>query len=188
MPKGITQHQVNAAAEMILGTGSNPTVEKVRRALGTGSPNTVARMLSVWRNQFGERLRGIGAPPEVPGPVAQAMSELWQLATRHAEDAEADRVAKERAALEASCEQLTRSCEALEARLEASKAEVGRAQAVRELAEHACTMLDGQLQDSHALLADVMQERDALRARCGQQAGELEELRATLERIQRGSA
>jgi len=34
MPRGITQNQVNAAADAILGTGENPTVEKVRAELG----------------------------------------------------------------------------------------------------------------------------------------------------------
>ena len=55
MPRGITQDQVNAA-DAILGTGENPTVEKVRAELGTGSPNTVTRMLDVWRGHLGERL------------------------------------------------------------------------------------------------------------------------------------
>jgi hypothetical protein len=55
MPRGITQDQVNAA-DTILGTGENPTVEKVRAELGTGSPNTVTRMLDVWRGHLGERL------------------------------------------------------------------------------------------------------------------------------------
>ena len=44
MPRGITQDQVNAAADALLGAGENPTVEKVRAALGTGSPNTVTRI------------------------------------------------------------------------------------------------------------------------------------------------
>lgn len=45
MPRGITQDQVNAAADAILGASENPTVEKVRIELGTGAPNTVTRML-----------------------------------------------------------------------------------------------------------------------------------------------
>lgn len=180
MPKGITQNQVSAAAEAILGTGANPTVERVRKALGTGSPNTIARMLGVWRSQFGARLRGIGAPSEMPGPVAQAMSELWRLAAVHAERSLEVRVAAERAPLEASQAQLTRRCEELEAKLDALNLGIGRAQTARELAEHACTTLDGQLQDSHALISDLMQQRDALRVRCEQQAEELKELRTKL--------
>lgn len=76
MPRGITQYQVNAAADAILGTGENPTVEKIRAALGTGSPNTVTRMLDAWRGQLGERLRQLSALPDMPNPVGQAMMEL----------------------------------------------------------------------------------------------------------------
>jgi hypothetical protein len=49
MARGITQDQVNEAARSILTTGERPTVERVRIALGTGSPNTVTRMLDAWR-------------------------------------------------------------------------------------------------------------------------------------------
>lgn len=102
MPRGITQDQVNAAADAILGAGENPTVEKVRTELGTGSPNTVTRMLDVWRGQLGERLRQLSALPDLPAPVGQAMMTLWQLATEHASQAIAGRFAEERAALEAT--------------------------------------------------------------------------------------
>lgn len=40
-----------------------------------------------------------------------------------------------------------------------------RAQAARDLAEHACATLDGQLQDSHALRADLVQQCDRLKTR-----------------------
>lgn len=56
MPRGITQDQVDAAADAILGAGGNLTVEKVRATLGTGSPNTVTRMLDTWRSGLAERL------------------------------------------------------------------------------------------------------------------------------------
>lgn len=49
MARGITQDQVNRAADAIMAAGENPTVEKVRAELGTGSPNTVTRMLDTWR-------------------------------------------------------------------------------------------------------------------------------------------
>lgn len=178
MPRGITQEQVDKAADAILGTGKNPTVEKVRAALGTGSPNTVTRMLDVWRNQFAERLRRLSALPEMPTPVGQTMVELWQLAIEHAERTLASRFADERVALETTTEvQLAKEREAMEARLQAAKAEVAHAQAARDLAEHACATLDGQLQDSHALRANLVEERDRLQSICERQAEELRQLR-----------
>ena len=181
MPRGITQEQVNKAADSILASGKNPTVEKIRASLGTGSPNTITRMLDAWRNQFGQRLHRLSSLPDVPSPVGQTMVELWRLAIEHAERALASRFADERAALEAALEaQLTREREAFETRLQAANAEVAHARTARDLAEHACATLDGQLQDSHALRADLVQERDRLQSICDRQAEELKQLRASI--------
>jgi chromosome segregation ATPase len=181
MPRGITQDQVNQAADAILAAGENPTVEKVRTALGTGSPNTVTRMLDVWRGQLGERLRQLSALPEVPGPVGQAMMELWRLAIERAEEALASRFAGERTALEAAHVQLAQEREAWETRLLAAEENVARAKTTRDLAEHACATLDSQLQDSHALRADLIQQRDRLQGVCDRQAEELRQLRAQID-------
>lgn len=61
-------------------------MEKVRVELGTGSPNTITRMLDAWRSQLGDRLRQLSALPEVPDSVGKAMFELWRLAADHALD------------------------------------------------------------------------------------------------------
>lgn len=188
MPRGITQDQVNAAADAILGTGENPTVEKVRAELGTGSPNTVTRMLDAWRNQLGERLRQLSALPELPTPVGQAMMGLWQLATEHASQAIAGRFAEERAALEAARSALATERQDWSARLEAAETDRARALAAKDLAEHACATLDAQLQDSHALRADLAQQRDRLQVQCDQLTVELQGLRAQLAEQQQAAA
>jgi len=180
MPRGITQEQVNAAADAILGAGENPTVEKVRAELGTGSPNTVTRMLDVWRGQLGERLRQLSALPDLPTPVGQAMTTLWQLATNHASQAIAGRFEEERAALEVARNALETERQEWAARLENAETDRARAQAARDLAEHACATLDAQLQDSHALRADLTQQRDRLQALCDQLSAEVQGLRAQL--------
>jgi len=181
MPRGITQEQVNEAADAILSAGENPTVEKVRAELGTGSPNTVTRMLDAWRGQLGERLRRLSALPEVPGPMGQAMIELWRLAIEHAESALAGRFAVERTALEVAQAQLAQEREAWETHLRAAEVDVARAQAARDLAEHACARLDSQLQDSHALRTDLLQQRDRLQCVNDGQAEELRQLRVQID-------
>lgn len=188
MPRGITQDQVNAAADAILGAGENPTVEKVRAALGTGSPNTVTRMLDAWRSQLGERLRQLSALPDVPAPVGQAMVTLWQLATDHASQAIAGRFAAERAGLEAARNALTTERQDWTARLEAAETERARTHAAKDLAEHACATLDAQLQDSHALRADLAQQRDRLQAQSDQLSAELQGLRGQLAEQQQVAA
>jgi len=46
---GITFEQVAAAADALVGQGKQPTIKAVREELGTGSPNTVHRHLTAWR-------------------------------------------------------------------------------------------------------------------------------------------
>jgi len=101
MRTGITQEQVNAAADALIAAGENPTVEKIRTALGTGSPNTITRMLDLWRTQLGHRLQQVIALPEVPGDVGRLMQELWRLAVEHATQQAAARLIEERATLAA---------------------------------------------------------------------------------------
>lgn len=69
MPRGITQDQVNQAADAITAAGERPTVERIRAHLGTGSPNTVTRMLDVWRQGLAERLQQASLLPELPGEM-----------------------------------------------------------------------------------------------------------------------
>lgn len=184
MARGITQDQVNAAAEAILGAGENPTVEKVRAELGTGSPNTVTRMLEAWRSQLGERLRQLSALPEVPSPVGQAMLELWRLAAEHAERALEGRFAQERALLDAAQAQLAQERETWEVRLQAAETHAAQAQAARDLAEHACNTLDSQLQDSHALRADLVVQRDRIQAISDLQSTQAQALRVQFDENQ----
>jgi chromosome segregation ATPase len=184
MARGITQDQVNEAADAILAAGENPTVEKVRAELGTGSPNTITRMLDAWRSQLGERLRQLTTLPEVPSSVGQAMIELWRLATKHAEHVLEGRFADERAALAAAQTQLAQEREHWDARLQTAETQVAQAQTARDLAEHACRTLDGQLQDSHALRADLVLQRDRLQDQCDQQSGQIQALRAQLDNNQ----
>ena len=74
MARGITQDQVNAAADALVTAGERPTVEKIRAQLGTGSPNTVTRMLDTWRGALATRLSQVLALPEVPADVGQAFT------------------------------------------------------------------------------------------------------------------
>lgn len=184
MRTGITQDQVNLAADTILAAGENPTVEKVRAELGTGSPNTITRMLDIWRGQLGERLRQLSALPEVPEPVGQVMMELWRLAAAHAERTLEGRFASDRVAIEAARTQLARERESWEARLEAAETTAAQARAARDLAEHVCATLDGQLQDSHALRADLVQQRNRLQDQCDQNAVLTQALRDQLDEYQ----
>ncbi len=98
--EGISYEQVAAAADALVGAGQQPSIRNVREALGTGSPNTVHRHLTTWRqarpvaqgaayelpadlvNSFGRELaRGAAAArAEVESELVQAQQEAAELA------------------------------------------------------------------------------------------------------------
>lgn len=176
MRTGITQEQVNAAADALVAAGDRPTVEKVRAAMGTGSPNTVTRMLDIWRSGLAERLQNVLHLPELPPEAGQAMTTLWQLAVDHAERLLQARMAADRAALAANEARLVEERAHWTATLADAEAAVAQARTRQELAEHTCANLDSQLRDSHALREDLLQQRDRLQAMADRQTGELEAL------------
>jgi hypothetical protein len=73
-PRGVQEHQVWAAADMLLTEGLRPTIERVRQKLGGGSPNTVSPMLERWFATLATRLtKGPGAAPTNAANVAVAV-------------------------------------------------------------------------------------------------------------------
>lgn len=81
--RGVQQAEVSGAADALLAQGLRPTVERVRRQLGRGSPNTVSPMLETWFAGLAPRL-GVSASetnidPQ-PAELRQAMDTLWQRA------------------------------------------------------------------------------------------------------------
>jgi hypothetical protein len=178
MRRGITQEQVNAAADALVAAGDKPTVEKVRAALGTGSPNTVTRMLDTWRGGLAERLQNVLQLPELPPEAGQAMTALWRLAVAHAERLVQARLAEDRAALSAREARLREERVRWIAILAEAETMVAQERTRQELAEHACANLDSQLRDSHALREDLIQQRDRLQTMVDRERNELEALYA----------
>ena len=100
MRQGVTAEQIKAAADAIAAEGQSPTIRAVRERLGTGSPNTIQRHLSQWResrpqvtqaayelpaelaNSFGRELRrgAEAATAELRAELAQAHVEATDLA------------------------------------------------------------------------------------------------------------
>lgn len=48
---GITYDQVDDAISKLIESNINPTIQNIRTHLGTGSPNTIHRHLSTWREK-----------------------------------------------------------------------------------------------------------------------------------------
>jgi chromosome segregation ATPase len=83
---GIRYEEVQAAAETLLGRGLNPTIQRVRELLGTGSNTTISEHLKNWQQQLAETPKVI-LPPAIPEAVAAALDAFWKIAVHHAEAA-----------------------------------------------------------------------------------------------------
>jgi plasmid replication DNA-binding protein KfrA len=76
---GITYDEVAKTAEDILTAGENPTIERVRRVLGTGSNSTIAKYLQNWRSErLLESRQKIAAKNTAPDAVNAAVAHVWE--------------------------------------------------------------------------------------------------------------
>lgn len=178
MPKGITQEQVNKVADALVAAGENPTVEKIRAQLGTGSPNTVVRMLDAWRSTLAQRMHDVLTLPEVPSEIGQAFVGLWRLALTHANTLATEALAHEQNALFAAQTSLAQERKVWEIAL--SEAQSNIADCTARLAN-----VDVQLTERQALVdqleaqrLDLLQQRDRLQYQLEQERSELDGLRA----------
>lgn len=77
--RGISQVDVDGAADRLLRQGERPTVEKVRSLIG-GSPNTIIPLLDAWWRRLASRIKARpDALSRVPLQVAHAVEALFML-------------------------------------------------------------------------------------------------------------
>src|SRR6202451_2641379 len=80
-PRGVSFGDVSHAADVLLRAGERPTVEKIRAAIGSGSPNTVGPLLDAWWKRLSTRLdAGPAAFHRLPESVAHVAEALWMQA------------------------------------------------------------------------------------------------------------
>lgn len=179
MRKGITQDQVNAAADALVVAREKPTVERIRAQLGTGSPNTVLRMLETWRGALAQRLQDVMQLPEMPTEVGQAAATLWKQALIHAEAITKERLTSEFNALSQAQADLADERAQWMVTLESARAEIVAAVQARDQTQirldeqqRLIALLERQA-DEHGQQHDLLQaqyetlqaDRDALRQR-----------------------
>jgi hypothetical protein len=117
MARGITQLQVDVAADALLQRGERPTIEKVRAELGTGSPNTLTRLLEAWWAGLSERLAAQARAnvPGLPESVQRAIMTLWSEATLAARIVAQAEIAERESQAIARCDEAQRTMDALAA-------------------------------------------------------------------------
>ncbi|MDD5113842.1 MAG: DNA-binding protein [Methylobacter sp.] len=185
---GITYDQVAAEADAIIGEGQQPTINAVRDRIGTGSPNTVHRHLTVWR---AARPQATATAPELPASLTSAIateiertaasaraeieSKLVQAQTEAVElssvgealEAERDELIEQVAVLTTERDTLAGKAEQQAADIKAQAERIEREQQAAEAAR-----VD---------LAKVQLKIESSAERLVEQASEIERLRATLE-------
>lgn len=166
--RGVQQDEIWAAADALLKDGLRPTIERVRQKMGRGSPNTVSPMLEAWFASLGPRLGVMSAPEQagdLPAPVWQAMTQLWDTALMSTREQAAQELAKsrqlltdERTALELQKAQLAREAQSFSDRQAAldKAADISRAHIID---------LNARLTESHTRMARREGEIDDLRVR-----------------------
>lgn len=168
MARGITQDQVSAAADALVTAGERPTVEKIRAQLGTGSPNTVIRMLDTWRGALATRLSQVLALPDVPADVGRAFIEVWRLAVAQAGSLAQTALAHEQNALLAAQSSLTQERKLWEIALAEAQAQAQNADQAREVAETRLADIQRLVEQQAGQLAELMQQRDGWQQRAKQ--------------------
>lgn len=188
---GITQTQVNEAADALLRGGERPTIERVRQALGTGSPNTLVRLLEEWWSDLGRRLDAQAAKmslPDAPEPVVAAASQLWLAAVEHAQGLAKSAIADEVAALASERAAMAERERQRDAELVATIAATQTALEAQASAETRLADIE-RLSHSLALQRDDLQtQRDAATTERDVLSRRLAEARESHEQAQREAA
>ena len=176
MTRGITQADVFAAADHLLAAGERPTVERIRSALGSGSPNTVIRYLDAWWADAGHRLKAKAALPDMPSPVAELATALWAQAIDAASQVAEGEVAQVRAELAAERAQI-------EAQQVARTAEVQHLADALSRAEQTVTAQATQLEAWRSRANDWDSERERMLAEAARLVAVSSQDRAALDAL-----
>ncbi|HDZ53441.1 hypothetical protein LCGC14_0043860 [marine sediment metagenome] len=87
-PTFVNEFSVAAAAENLLLGGKKPTIEAVRKELGTGSKRTISPLLEKWhaRTNRAAKRAALEVPKELRESSTQLIGRLWCLALEHVRD------------------------------------------------------------------------------------------------------
>lgn len=169
--RGVGAADVDRVADALLRQGERPTVEKVRGALGTGSPNTINPLLDAWWKRLSSRLdAGPAALHRLPESVAHVAEALWMQALDEARRrAMLEQARTQRAALELQS--------SLEVRSHVLSLREGELDSRLKERERAIQGLEDRLREVLILLRKEQASGEAAQARASQLAQDLARLR-----------
>lgn len=137
----VNQESVNATCEKLVQAGQKPTLAAVRDSLGEGSFSTLAKMVRDWKAGRGDVARVEVVAVSVPDVVATAggklLAEVWTLAEKMA----GERLAAERAEMEAAKAEMGGELEAAYAEMEMLREQLAKAHKETEIETSAVKFL-----------------------------------------------
>ena len=187
MARGITQEQVNDAIERLLQSGERPTIERVRATLGTGSPNTLTRMLDIWWQGLHERLtaqRRSAAIPDAPGAVVHAASALWNTAVQAAGEAVERDLGQTREALNAQRLALEGEKQVMAAALAAAQEAQSHAEQARQDTQVRLGDMQRLVDQQSSQIADIQTRLTAADSRAAELSSQLQHAEAARAKTQ----
>lgn len=180
---GVTQNQVNRAADALLQAGERPTIERIRAALGTGSQSTLMRLLDSWWSDVGQRLSAQEAKlalPGAPASVIDAASALWTTAVQQAQALADASQASARKELAAQTQALSEREAEIRGALTQAQETSADAHKARVLAETRLLDIERLAAQQAAQLADLQRQRDQL---LGERDSAVQRLTAASEQL-----
>lgn len=129
----VNQESVNATCEKLVQAGQKPTLAAVRDSLGEGSFSTLAKMVRDWKAGRGDvagvEVVAVSVPDVVATAGGKLLAEVWALA----EKAAGERLATERAEMEAAKAEMAAELEAAYAEMEALREQLAKAHQETEI-------------------------------------------------------
>jgi len=149
---GVTYHDVAKAAEAIKNRRQEPTVDRVREQLGTGSKSTIAPLLKRWRSDNGEAADISGLPNDLVEVVKSLHERVQQMADH--------RIAQARQEFEALNEELRKElANANNTIAQLTARQQGLDDQITRITEEK-SLQDRSLEDARVSLAKVESQRD----------------------------
>ena len=153
---GINYEMVSAAADGLVGEGLPPTIRAIRERLGSGSPNTIHKHLTTWREA---RPVSAAAAAELPQSLSAAIGAEIERAAAAARSEIEGRLVQ----AQAEAAELAAAGEVLEGEREELLAHVGALSAERDNLKGATTVLSADLTDAQARIEREQQAAEAAR-------------------------
>ncbi|WP_308367297.1 MULTISPECIES: DNA-binding protein [unclassified Microbulbifer] len=158
---GVTYLDIAQAAEAVKNRGEEPTVDRVRAELGTGSKSTIAPLLKRWRSETGSQTDTGGLPRDLVEALRALHDRVQQEADRKVEEARegfeatAEKHRREKEEARAAANGLAEELRSLKHKLEISEEQNRKLKLAQEEAQAALVKSEFQRAEGSVRIAEL---------------------------------